>query len=117
MIVQAALVSYSISIITEQRKKIVSRNIITFLTLGVIFDITATIFMILGSSRGAFTFHGLLGYSSLAGMLTDSIFLWRFYLKNPSGTQVPEKTHRYTLYAYLYWICAYITGALMVAFR
>ena len=42
-----ALASYSIAIITEQRKKILRRRILVFLTLGVALDITATIFICL----------------------------------------------------------------------
>ena len=63
-----ALASYSIAIFTEQRKKILRRRILVFLTLGVAFDITATILMILGSPKSGFTFHGILGYSALIGM-------------------------------------------------
>ncbi len=115
--VQAALVSYSIAIISEQRKRLVTRKVLTFLTLGVLLDITATAFMILGSSRGAFTLHGILGYSSLAGMLTDAILIWRFHRKHPSPERVSGGTHWYSLGAYLWWIAAYITGAMLVALR
>jgi hypothetical protein len=117
IIVQSALVCYSIAIITEQRKHIITRSVLTFLTLGVLLDITATAFMILGSSNGPFTLHGILGYSSLAGMFTDAILVWRFYRKHPAGTKVTHGIHRYSLGAYLWWIAAYITGALLVALK
>jgi hypothetical protein len=117
VIVQAALVSYSIAIISEQRKKIVTPAILTFLTLGVVFDITATTFMIIGSSQGPFTLHGIFGYSSLTGMLADVILMWRFYRRNEPGAKVPRQYHLYTRYAYIWWIAAYVTGALLVAIR
>ena len=117
IIEQVALLCYSVAIITEQRKRTVTRGILAFLTLGVLFDITATAFMILGSSRGPFTLHGILGYSSLAGMLVDAILIWRFYRKNVSGNKVTNGIHWYSLGAYIWWIAAYITGALLVAFR
>ncbi|MFZ4520813.1 MAG: hypothetical protein ACOYNC_03870 [Bacteroidales bacterium] len=117
IIVQTALLSYSIAIITEQRKRLINRTVLTFLTLGVILDITATTFMILGSSHGPFTLHGLLGYSSLAGMLIDAILAWKFYRNNDSGTRVSKGVHWYSLGAYIWWIAAYITGALLVALR
>jgi len=75
-IVIFALASYSIAIITEQRKKILRQRILVFLTLGVALDITATIFMILGSSKGGFTLHGILGYSALIGMFIDAVLIW-----------------------------------------
>jgi hypothetical protein len=117
IIVQSALLCYSIAIISEQRKRLITKGVLTFLTLGVLLDITATTFMILGSSRGPFTLHGILGYSSLAGMFIDAILIWKFYRSNDTGTLVPQKIHWYSLGAYLWWIAAYITGALLVAFR
>ncbi len=52
IIVQTALICYSIAIISEQRKRMITKGIVTFLALGVLLDITATTFMILGSSLG-----------------------------------------------------------------
>jgi hypothetical protein len=117
IIVQAALVSYSIAIVSEQWKKVVTPAILTFLTLGVVLDITATTFMIIGSRQGPFTLHGILGYSSLVAMFADAILIWRFYRNNEPGTAVSPTAHLYTRYAYLWWIAAYVTGALLVAIR
>jgi len=72
-----ALIAYSIGIITEQRTRHIGQRVITFLTLGVLLDITATIFMIIGSDKGGFTLHGFIGYSSLLGMMMDAIFMWK----------------------------------------
>ena len=116
-VVNLALIFYSISIITEQRKHIISKRVITFLTLGVIFDITATAFMIAGSSKGAFTLHGVLGYSSLIGMLIDCILIWKLKLKNGIDAEVPNALHLFSRYVYIWWIFAYVTGALIVAMR
>ncbi len=116
-IVVFALVSYSIAIFTEQRKKILRRRILVFLTLGVALDITATILMILGSSKGVFTLHGIIGYSSLAGMFIDAVMIWRLKIKNGSYCPVPHKIHIYSRYAYIWWVIAFITGGLLVALR
>ncbi|MFZ4705018.1 MAG: hypothetical protein ACOYMF_03320 [Bacteroidales bacterium] len=116
-IVIFALASYSVAIITEQRKRLVNRFILTFLTLGVILDIIATTFMIIGSSHGAFTLHGFLGYSSLTAMLIDTILIWRFSRKNSTDTIVPKALHVYSLGAYLWWVAAFVTGLLLVVFR
>ncbi len=99
-----ALTAYSIAIITEQRKKIISKKVLTFLTLGVFLDITATTFMILGSSEGAFTLHGFIGYSSLIGMLTDAVLMWKTKSKNGFSSEVPNKLH--TLFA----LCIRLVG-------
>jgi hypothetical protein len=117
IIVVFALASYSIAIFTEQRKKILRRRILVFLTLGVALDITATIFMILGSSKGIFTLHGIIGYSSLAGMFTDAVMIWRLKMKNGSYCPIPNKIHIYSRYAYIWWVIAFITGGLLVVLR
>ena len=117
ILVQIALILYSIAIITEQRKRLITRSVLTFLTAGVMFDIIATTFMILGSKHGFFTLHGVLGYSSLIGMLTDAIIIWRFHRQNTSQSVVPRFIHLYSRFAYLWWITAYVTGALLVALR
>jgi len=117
LIVNFALIAYSIAIITEQRKKILSKNVFIFLTIGVTFDIIATTCMILGSSKGPFTLHGLVGYSSLLGMLIDCILIWKLKNKNGFDTPVPKNVHLFSRYAYIWWIVAYITGALIVALR
>lgn len=116
-IVIFALISYSIAIITEQRQKIVSKKVLLFLTLGVTLDIIATTFMILGSSKGGFTLHGFIGYSSLLGMSIDAILIWRLKIKNGFNSPVPKTIHLYSRYAWIWWVLAFITGGLLVAFR
>ena len=116
-IVIFALASYSIAIITEQRKKILRRRILVFLTLGVALDITATTFMILGSSKGIFTLHGIIGYSSLLGMFIDAVLIWRLKINKGSYSPVPDNIHIYSRYAYIWWVIAFITGGVLVALR
>ena len=112
--ITAALLAYSIAVITEQIKKKISKTILTFLTLGIVLDIIATSFMIFGSSNSAFTMHGFIGYSALLAMLIDGYLIWRNYLK--FGENISSSVHRYTLFAYIWWIVAFITGSLLVAF-
>ena len=116
-VVTFALISYSIAIITEQRKKVVINRVLLFLSLGVILDISATSMMIIASENSPFSLHGLLGYSSLTLMLTDAVLLWRFRLKNGPEIRVSKGLHIYSRIAYLLWIMAYITGSLLVALR
>jgi len=117
VIVTLALISYSIGVISEQKKHKLVKTVLIFISLGIILDITATICMILGSSNSPFTIHGFLGYSALLGMLIDVILIWRFYQKNGSIVEVPKKLHRYTLFAYLWWVIAYITGSMLVMIK
>ncbi len=113
-IVTLALISYSIAIITEQRKFLISNRVLFFMTVGVVLDITATTCMIIGSENSPFTLHGLLGYSSLTAMIVDAILIWRYNKKHGAQTKVSRGLHLYTRVAYSWWILAYITGGLIV---
>jgi len=117
VIVLFALASYTVAVLSEQRRRLVTPLVLLFLTLGVMLDITATAFMIAGSSKGPFTLHGLLGYSSLAGMIIDAALIWRFRLNNPQTAPVPRGLHLYTRAVYVWWIAAFVTGGLLVAMR
>jgi hypothetical protein len=117
IIVVFALASYSFAVFTIHRKKILRRRILVFLTLGVALDITATVFMILGSSKGGFTLHGIIGYSSLLGMFMDAVLIWRLKVKNGSYSMIPGSISIYSRYAYLWWVIAFITGGLLVMLK
>ncbi len=111
--VTLALALYTIGTVMEQRSHRVTPGVRGFLTVGVFFDVTATILMIVASRSLTPTVHGVLGYSALALMLTDTILLWRHALAR--GQQaVGRGLHLYSRVAYLYWVAAYFTGAALV---
>ena len=113
-IVTMALTCYSIGILLEQKRHRITRRVILALTLGVAFDISATALMIIGSQNPVFTLHGILGYSSLAAMLTETALAWRHRLTH-GDEPVPGWLHQYSRIAYLWWVAAFITGGLLVA--
>ena len=115
MVVTIALIFYSIGFAKEQRRQLASSRVLLFYTIGVTLDITATILMIIGSSRGMLTIHGFIGYSSLLGMLTDTFLLWRHNLKEGPLKVVSNRLHLCSRITYTWWIIAYITGGLLVA--
>lgn len=112
-IVNFALLAYTVGIILEQRKHRVTRGVLWFLTVGVILDITATACMIIGSTQSPFTLHGILGYSSLTAMLIETSLAWRHRLSHGEG-KVARGLHLYSRLAYIWWVAAYITGAILV---
>jgi hypothetical protein len=117
VIVTLALISYTVAILTEQLRRIINKRVLGFLTTGVTLDISATICMIIGSSKGPFTLHGMLGYSSLTLMIIDTLLIWRQRNKIGINAAVPPALNLYTRLAYIWWIAAYITGGLLVAMR
>ena len=115
-IVNLALVAYSVAIYTQNRQNRLTRTVMIFLTLGVIFDITSTICMVIGSGK-AITLHGIIGYTSLAGMLTDTLFSYRLVRLKGLGSTLSPQFSRWSRIAYFYWLAAYVTGALIIALR
>ena len=115
LIVTIALIFYSVGFAKERRQKLVTSGVLLFYTIGVSLDITATILMIIGSSKGMLTLHGFIGYSSLLGMLTDTFLLWRHNINEGPAIKVNKNLHVYSRVAYTWWIIAYITGGLLVA--
>ncbi|MCP4204425.1 MAG: hypothetical protein GY769_21145 [bacterium] len=113
IIVNLALVSYTVGILSEQRSHRVRRSTLNWLRLGVVLDVTATVCMITGSSRGIFTAHAFLGFSSLAAMLVETSLAWRH--RSANGDElVPGWLHNYSRIAYVWWLVAYATGAYLV---
>jgi hypothetical protein len=115
-IVNLALLSYATAVVIQSRKKVLTRNVLTFLTLGVVLDITSTICMIVSSGH-AFTLHGIIGYTSLAGMLTDTLISFRHTCKYGLKSPLSISFNRWTMAAFFYWIMAYITGVLIILTR
>lgn len=113
IIVQLALIFYAIGVIIEQRRKSVTPAVVRFLLLGVLFDISATACMIAGTDKSLFTLHGIIGYSSLIAMVTDTVLLIRHRRMNGDAT-VPRSLHLYSRFAYVWWVLAYLTGAALV---
>ena len=116
VIVNLALLFYTVGVVVEQRRHRVTPRVLTFLTLGVLFDIIATICMIVGSTNSAFSLHGLLGYSSLTAMGIETMLAWRQRLACGEA-QVSRGLHLYSRFAYGWWVLAYITGAILVMGR
>jgi uncharacterized repeat protein (TIGR03987 family) len=112
-IVTLALISYSIGIISEQVKKKIIPRVLIFITIGVVLDVTATVFMILGSKNSPFTVHGFIGYSALFLMLIELVRIWRAYNSFGIRADVPKSVHLYSRFAYIWWVVAYITGSLI----
>lgn len=114
IIVNFALISYTIFIYHEHKHKASTPKTVFFLTAGVILDVIATVCMIKGSSNTPFTLHGFVGYSSLAGMLTDAVLIWKHKTKFGDNMPFPNWLNVYSKIAYTWWVMAYITGAILV---
>jgi hypothetical protein len=117
LIVNFALIFYTVAFIKLKKGKLLTTSVIKFQILGVVFDILATVLMIMGSTNSPFSLHGILGYSSLTGMIIDSYLLYKAKSPDNSPVELSPKLKLYSTIAYLWWIAAYITGALIVVLR
>jgi hypothetical protein len=105
VIVTLALVSYSIAFFKFHRIKKISKQVLIIQSLALLLDVTATSMMIIGSENSPFTLHGLVGYSALFVMIFDTFFFWnRRSLENPGWLL------RFSTFAYIWWVLAYLTG-------
>ena len=116
-IITLSLLAYGIGSITLIRFKMIGFIALIFLTIGVILDVTAIIFMTIGAQGTPFTFHGFIGYIAFLIMLIDTVWVWVSYFKNGMDSPVSNKLFTFAKYAYLCWIIAYITGSLIVLWR
>lgn len=116
-VITLSLLSYGIASISIQRFKIVTPGVFVFLVLGVLLDLTAATFMIIGSSKGAFTPHGILGYSAMLTMIINLILIWWWYIKNGFDTIISNSILLYSKIAYGWWLIAYLTGSLLVIWQ
>lgn len=113
-IITMSLLMYGIGSIFIQRFGLITKTSIVFLVFGLVFDITATIFMIIGSGNTPFSLHGFIGYSAFLMMLGYVIYVIRLYVKNKGEVIINKKIELFTKIAFGFWLIAYFTGSLIV---
>lgn len=111
-LVTLALIAYTVGTVGQQRARRVTGSVVGFLTVGVVLDVVATVFMILGSGK-ILSIHGLLGYSALAGMLIEVWIAWRWRMKQGEAP-ITNGMALYARAAYAYWVIAFLSGGLLV---
>lgn len=114
IIITLALVFYSIATASHQRSQRVTNAVALFLTLGVTFDVAATLCMVVAAGYVKPTVHGALGITALLGMLVEVIVAWHHRLR--FGPEVPVSSGKrlYSRIAYSYWVIAFLSGGTMV---
>jgi hypothetical protein len=111
-LVTLALIAYTVGTVGQQRSRRITGGVVGFLTVGVVLDIVATVFMILGSGR-ILSLHGLLGYSALGGMLIEVGIAWRWRRRHGEAP-ITAGMARYGRVAYGWWVIAFLSGGLLV---
>jgi len=113
ILIHIALVLYSIFIYKENKYKRATKGVLGFITAAVLFDISATVCMMVGVVEEYFTLHGVLGYSALLVMIIDAIFIWKHKLNYGSETPFSKALNRNSKLGYVLWLSAFFTGEIV----
>ena len=113
ILIHIAFILYSIFIYKEHKYKRATKGLLIAITSAVIFDVSATVCMMIGVAEEYFTLHGILGYSALAVMVTDAVFIWKHYNKFGSETPFSKTLNRNSKLGYVLWLIAFFTGELL----
>ncbi len=111
--IHIALVLYTIFIIKEHKYKRATNGVLGFITTAVIFDITATGCMMVGTVENYFSLHGVLGYTALVVMVTDAVFIWKHKLNFGSEVPFSKALNRNSKLGYGLWLAAFVTGEMV----
>jgi hypothetical protein len=115
--VHFALIFYTLFIIFEGKDLRATTRVLLLITFAVLFDITATACMMIGTTRTYFTFHGIIGYIGLLLMIIDFILLLKHRVKNSVDRLISRPLLLYSKIAYFWWLAAFITGVVVSIFR
>ncbi len=117
IIISLSLLLYGIGFITIHQYKSVSLGVLTFLTLGILLNITAHVLMIIGSKGSLITAHSMLGFSSFLVMLIYVVFTWQKFFIKKAGAVLHKKFLTLSKLAYGLWVIAYIAGSLLAILK
>lgn len=115
--VHFALIFYTLFILFESKRQRADNLVLLLITFAVLFDITATACMMIGTTRTYFTFHGIIGYIGLLLMIIDFILLLKYRIKFGTETLISKPLYLYSKIAYFWWLAAFITGVIVSIFR
>jgi hypothetical protein len=113
ILIHIAFILYSVFIYKEHKYKRATKGLLAFITAAVIFDVSATVCMMVGTAEKYFSLHGILGYTALLVMVADAIFIWKHY--NKFGSEVPftKALNRNSKLGYVLWLIAFFTGEML----
>ncbi len=109
-IMTLAFLAYGLGSVTLERFRIVGNIVLVFMTMGIIFETTAIILMIMGSESQGFSLHMLVGSFSFLLLLVNSAWSWVVYIRYGIDATVSKPLLVYTKTAYFVWVLAYLSG-------
>ena len=116
-VITLSLLAYGIGSISLVRFRLVGTIVLTFLSLGIFFDVVAISLMIIGARDSIFSTHAIVGYISFVVMLILALWVWKNFMSQGKDSKASIKLVAYTKMAYFVWVSAYLLGSIMVIWR
>ncbi len=113
-VITLSFLAYGIGSISLVRFKMIGRIVLVFLTMGIIFDVTAITLMAIGSTGEPYTLHSLVGAMAFLVMLVNTVWCWSVFIRRGIDSKARNKHIIYTKAAYLFWVLAYLAGSIIV---
>jgi hypothetical protein len=110
-----ALAAYSTAFFSLLKFDSVIDRVRRFYAAGVGLDLTATAFMIAGSSHSPLTIHGFIGYTALGLMIATLALMLRFRHVHGAKKRIDSGLRWFALLSYAWWLLAFLAGAYMGA--
>ena len=107
--ISAALIFYTIGVISEKIQGVLKQYHIVFFVIGLICDTTGTSLMAKMSSNPlAISFHSVTGLIAIVLMLVHTI--WAIYTLKKGRPKQKQTFHRFSLFVWILWLVPYFSG-------
>lgn len=116
-IITLSFLAYGIGSISLVRFRIIGRIVLTFLSMGIVFDLLAITLMALGSNGSPYTMHGFVGATAFLVMFVNTVWCWNVFTKRGLDSKARKNHIVYTKAAYLIWVIAYFAGSVIIIWR
>lgn len=116
-VITLSLLAYGIGSISLVRFRTVGSIVLTFISLGVVFDLLAISLMVVGARDSYFSIHAIIGYTAFSIMIILAFWIWKKFINEGKDSRAGNKLVAYTKLAYLAWVLAYLLGSVMVIWR
>ena len=113
-IMTLAFLAYGIGSITLERFRIIGNMVLIFYSLGLLFEISAILMMIIAATGTVETWHMFVGALAFLIMLINTVWVWGVYFVKGLDGSVNIWLLRYTKAAYFCWVVAYLLGIVLI---
>ncbi|MFQ6677504.1 MAG: hypothetical protein ACE5D0_04215 [Fidelibacterota bacterium] len=108
-----SLILYTKGMLQILKKRLITKKLVSLLTIGLVSEIIAVICMSIGSTRPITTPHGLIGLAGILIMISIVWISWKSISTDKKSSTLSPNKYFYYLFAYAIWVIAYLTGVII----